>query len=459
MVLALAAGPAKGLPVSVDSDQDGTVDALEEALGSDAGVGVSTPESHAVLQTCLDLEDNDLDGLTDRDDPGCDVPEASTATFPAAGDDVFEATLELRGYPLETPFGLCSFSVVARGAAVVRRGEPVAGKIDTEIVALQVDGTAEIHGNTPSCQLPPSSFDVTIFEDPAQASTGEVTDDNADPALDFPAHSSFELYFSVAWGDQTVIPGGPDDGPAGAPLHLELRIHGLPAWLGRTASCYGKPFPGNQPIELCPVAPPGSFLCYKGRFDVPGFEKQTVNVKDDLQPNGAEYKVIRPAEFCTPVSRDGEPVGDPVGHLACFKIKGKKTSAPLLWKPKLLCEAVQSSISGLPTSLVSPLDDYDCYADRDTDRFAPFPSRPMMLIDSFGTLATEVLAPSMRCSPVVAVPFYSPLRPLECFDLQPRKVRETADILRKGIYPVGTVDTTRAIRLCVPTSWQTTALH
>ena len=412
-----------------------------------------------MLQTCLDLEDNDLDGLTDLDDPGCEVPAASTATFPAAGDDVIEVTLELRSYSLDTPFGLCSISVDASGAAVVRRGEPVAGKIDTEIVALQADGTAEVHSNTPGCQLPPSSFGVTIFEDPAQVSTGEVIDDNADPALDFPALSSFELYFALAWGAQTVIPGGPDDGPAGAPLHLELRINGLPAWLGRTASCYMKP-PGNHPIELCPVAPPGSFLCYKGRFDVPGFDKQTVPVTDGLVPNGAEYKLLRPVEFCTPVSRDGEPVGDPVGHLACFKIKGSKTSAPLFWKPKLLCEAVQSSISGLPTTLVSPLDDYDCYADRDADRFPPLPQKAVTLVDAFGTLETEVLAPSMYCSPTqLDGPIQNPLRPLECFDIEPRKVRETADVLRRGFYPVGTMDTTRAIRLCVPTSWQTTTLH
>ena len=458
--LALAAGPARGLPVSVDSDQDGTVDTLEEALGSDAGVGVSTPESHAVLQTCLDLEDNDLDGLTDLDDPGCEVPAASTATFPAAGDDVIEVTLELRSYSLDTPFGLCSISVDARGAAVVRRGEPVAGKIDAEIVALQADGTAEVHGNTPGCQLPPSSFGVTIFEDPAQASTGEVIDDNADPALDFPALSSFELYFALAWGAQTVIPGGPDDGPAGAPLHLETRINGLPAWLGRSPSCYSEPFPGHQPIELCPVAPPGSFLCYKGRFDVPGFEKQTVILKDDLEPHTAEYKLLRPAEFCTPVSRDGEPVGDPVGHLACYKLKGKKTGAPLFWKSKLLCTAVQSSISGVPTTSVSSLDDYHCYADGNTDIFPPFQRRPVTLVDTFGTLETEALAPTLRCTPTyLDGPIQNPLRDFECFDIEPRKVRETADIVRRGFQPVGTVDTTRAIRLCVPTSWQTTALH
>lgn len=462
LLLGLAAAPAGALPVSVDADQDGRVDTLEAALGSDAGDAASTPESHSVLPTCLDGEDNDLDGLVDLADPGCRVPEASIASFPAAGDDVFETTLELERYPLATPFGVCEIDVSARGAAVVHRGDPSPGgaapsEIDTELVALQVDGTAEILSHVPDCQLPPSTFDVTIFEDPAQASTGKITDDNPDPALDFPAASSFELYFDVAWGSQTVIPGGPDGGPPGAALHLENRINGLPAWLGRSPDCYG----GSHPFSLCSVAPPGSYLCYKSRFLFlePGAGKGKVFLADEFDPNGSEHKLLGPARFCTPVRWDDDPIGDPVGHLACFKLKPKKTGAPLFWKSKLLCEAVQSNLSGFSTTQLSTLDDYECYEDRDTDRFPPFERRPVTLVDSFGTIETDVIEPSMRCNPVrLEGPIQNPLRPLECFDLDPRRVRGTADLVRHGATPFATVETTRAVSLCVPTGWNETAL-
>ena len=81
-----------------DSDGDGATDAAEELAGSDPNDPDSFPESIAVesltgfigphLPLCSDGIDNDLDGLTDGEDPGCTDSD---------GDSVSDPTEELLG--------------------------------------------------------------------------------------------------------------------------------------------------------------------------------------------------------------------------------------------------------------------------------------------------------------------------------------------------------------------------
>jgi len=69
-----------------DDDNDGFTDVQETFLGSNPLDPMSTPEHSGVAQTCFDGLDNDLDGLTDGYDPGCDydadgIPNWSDACF------------------------------------------------------------------------------------------------------------------------------------------------------------------------------------------------------------------------------------------------------------------------------------------------------------------------------------------------------------------------------------------
>jgi hypothetical protein len=455
--LGLAAHPGYALPASVDADQDDVLDTLESALGADPGDPTSTPESEARPATCLDGLDNDADGATDAADDGCHLPGPSGESFPPAGDDVFEASLTFRRFPLDTPFGICSISVSARGPVVVHRSDPGAGVVGTEVVALQLDGTGEFHAEPglPGCLVPPGTFDLTLFEDPLQASTGTLTDDNPDPSLDFPAIGVFDLYFQIAWGfeKKTVLPGGPREGPAGAPLHLENRIRMLPGHIGPNAGCWA-----SSNDELCAMPPAGSYLCYEGRFFVPE-RPESVDVTNDLEPQTTEHRVRKPALFCAPASHDGRPVYDPIGHLACFKLAPKRIGAPLFWKSKLWCRSTKRLQEGLSLELPTLLDDYVCYRDADTDRFgAPFQRRPIVVTDAFGSVATEAIAPKLHCSPSSSDGLQSPPRSLECFKLAPRRVRQTAELFDRSGRFVEQVTTSRAVSLCVPASWEKTAL-
>ncbi len=54
-----------------DADNDGFDDETERMLGSNPNDAASTPEHSIFGETCGDGADNDGDGLTDADDPGC----------------------------------------------------------------------------------------------------------------------------------------------------------------------------------------------------------------------------------------------------------------------------------------------------------------------------------------------------------------------------------------------------
>ena len=66
------ATPAPTPTPPVDTDGDGITDADEGTYGSDPNNTLSTPENSLyAAATCNDGTDNDLDTLTDVDDPGC----------------------------------------------------------------------------------------------------------------------------------------------------------------------------------------------------------------------------------------------------------------------------------------------------------------------------------------------------------------------------------------------------
>lgn len=67
----LTDGDDPGCRPLLDSDGDGFPNPVEEFLGSDPANPASTPEHFVLPQTCIDGQDNDLDGLTDAADEGC----------------------------------------------------------------------------------------------------------------------------------------------------------------------------------------------------------------------------------------------------------------------------------------------------------------------------------------------------------------------------------------------------
>ena len=67
----LVDGEDPGCQPFQDSDGDGFPDPVELFLGSDPNNPDSTPEHFVLPQTCFDDQDNDLDGLTDGRDDGC----------------------------------------------------------------------------------------------------------------------------------------------------------------------------------------------------------------------------------------------------------------------------------------------------------------------------------------------------------------------------------------------------
>jgi hypothetical protein len=67
-------GDGVGNACDPDSDGDGVTDADERSAGSDPFHDASTPETRSVDGVCSDGVDNDMDGLTDADDPRCLLP-------------------------------------------------------------------------------------------------------------------------------------------------------------------------------------------------------------------------------------------------------------------------------------------------------------------------------------------------------------------------------------------------
>jgi hypothetical protein len=461
LAFALAPRPAGGLHVTIDGDQDDSADQIEAALGSDPADPASTPEHFAAPPTCLDGADNDGDGATDLADTGCDVPAPSETTFPPAGDDAFESTMNLDMYAFDAgpQNGICPISLAARGPTVARRSDPTAGVIMTEIIAMQLAGTATV-GPDPACNLPPGDYDVTIVEDPSMASAGMVT--SMGPLSrgprgpsDFPADSFFDVFFLVDTGLPGIppLPGGPPGGPAGA-VRVANVIATLPPYHGgKNPLCYTVP---GLPHEHCPQAPADHFLCYTAKFE-PKFEKRTVTLRDQFDLSPLPHEVKKPKLFCNAAAKNAEPISDSTRHLKCYQLKGQKLEATALVqnqfgmktietkKSDLLCLASDKNDEGEPVEL----DDYKCYK----AKFPKLERRPVTLLDQFQVpIQTEVVKSERFCNPVSKdqQPIKDPLDHLECFKIKPVKVERVVTV--ENQFGTETVTTKKAVSLCVPSS-------
>lgn len=330
--LLLGAGaPALALDASLDADGDDHADLVEIFLGADPGDPASTPESVAVVASCIDGADNDLDGLVDAADPGCHPQGFVRGAFPAPGLDVFDSEMILDAFALASPLGVCPLDFDGRGPVVVERSAPVdlgggLREIDVEIVAMQLTGTATLAPGSP-CNPGPTGVDLpaTIVEHPALPSAGKVTDTNPDPGTDFPADSFFDVFFLVDT-PLGLLPGGPPGGPPGAPLAVvNLAINTLPPFHspanpGGNPNCY---LVGSPPNHLhCPKPPLDHFKCYKAKF--PPFKNRNAFVLDQFL--GLPVKVIKPHLFCNPVSKNQLPIFDPGAHLKLYQIRSPESA-------------------------------------------------------------------------------------------------------------------------------------
>ncbi|MCH8995294.1 MAG: hypothetical protein IH959_10075, partial [Chloroflexi bacterium] len=98
LALAVAQPARPAQAVFDDSDGDGVLDIGEEIAGSDPNDPNSVPESTGSVflsghPLCSDGFDNDLDGLTDADDPGCTDSDGDIVSDPAEeflGSDPFD---------------------------------------------------------------------------------------------------------------------------------------------------------------------------------------------------------------------------------------------------------------------------------------------------------------------------------------------------------------------------------
>ena len=162
-------------------------------MGSSGSDSAATPETLAIPPSCSDGVDNDLDGLVDGLDPGCQPPPLSTVTLPLGGVDTFESVMRLTALPV----GPCLVNdFVGVGPTVVTRSDPSAGIIDTEIVSMQLTGTGTI-SSLGACPVPEGPAPITILQDFTNRSTGKVTRCtqcgqacvDCSPSGDFPATS------------------------------------------------------------------------------------------------------------------------------------------------------------------------------------------------------------------------------------------------------------------------------
>jgi hypothetical protein len=327
-------------PTEPDLDGDDWNNDVESCLDSDPTDPNSSPESAAIPETCNDHLDNDRDGATDQDDSGCNLPGPSFGTFPPAGSDVFESSMVLTGYRLAIPgFGICPVDFDSHGPTCVDRSNAVdrgdgRREIDTEIVAMQLRGTATILPD-PNCELPSGPVEVNIYEDPDQTSGGQVT--ASTPGIDFPAESFFDVFFQIEVElpdpiGEITIAGGPPGGPAGAPVRVNNSgINGLPPHHtpGNTCvnpNCYDV----GGPHLHCPVPPLDHYKVYNVD-DVDAFVPVTLRDQFINDPNVVLDAVDK---FANPVQKTvGEglfervyEIADPFTHLVWYHFTASATA-------------------------------------------------------------------------------------------------------------------------------------
>ncbi len=464
-------GPAPALPASLDTDGDGWIDTVEINLGSDPANASSTPESVSVAASCMDGADDDLNGLIDEADPGCEPPDLSTDRFPPAGSDRFESTMALDGYELVTPLGTCPLDFDGTGPTVVERGAPVGAggglrEVDTEIVAMQLSGTGTLLPGSP-CNpgSSPTSFPATILEDPAQASAGKLTDTDPRPARDFPADSFFDVLFLIDT-PLGLLPGGPPDGPMGDPVRVSNTVRSIPPYYTPAnpklnPDCYTV---AGLPHQHCPKPPLDHFKCYGGRF--PAFDERRVTLEDQFESK--KTQVVRANRFCNPVSKNGQEIFDPGGHLKRYRIRDVRGQPPFGGLGVLVQN--QFGDQGLtverPIGLFVPsrkgseskpvaLDHYKCYAVQGAQIGEKVTLEDQFDVEDGRVEKASVLEPVTLCNPVaktvhgVIAPVGDPAWHLVCYAIETRRFRPRTVIVRNQ-FGKERVRVREPIELCVP---------
>ena len=429
-------GPTTLLPVELDADQDDWVNAVEDGLGSDGSDNGSIPESIAVPLSCWDGLDNDRDGVSDDEDPGCQPIGVMTGTFPQRGSDVFESTMSLADYAFETLLGACNLDFTGTGPVVVERGAPTGGSgsqrtFETEIVAMQLRGTATLLPGSP-CNpgSEPITLEVVLIEDPEVASRGTVSSQDATGAVDYPADSFFDVHFKIAT-PIGLLTGGPPGGPTGDPVSVTNVVNSMPPYHSPAnpdlnPDCYAV---DRAAHVHCPKPPLDHFLCYAGEF--PSGGASDLQLSDQF---GQSLSNVGPADrFCNATSKNSLAIFDEGAHLERFAFSADDTAdVPQRVRVQNQLGTDQILQVGQPIGLLVPsqkglevppaaLDHFKCYSVE-----GPAPAKAVTLADQFTTgdpRPGSLGPPRTLCNPVAKVhdgivtPVADPSWHLVCYDV------------------------------------------
>jgi hypothetical protein len=465
----LASARALPLPSTLDSDGDGWMNLMEVLLGSDAAAAASVPESLAVPESCMNAIDDDGDAAVDEADGGCKPPELERDTFPAAGSDTFASTVTLSGYDLTTPLGSCLLDFDGAGPAVVDRDDPVdlgggLRGIDVEMVAMQLQGTGTLAPGSP-CNpgTSPMSFPAVIVEDPAKASTGQISDTNTDPAIDFPADSSFDVFFLIS-SPLGLLPGGPPGGAPGTAVTVTNTIRSIPPYdtpanPKLNPNCYAV---AGLPHEHCPKAPLDHFKCYTGVF--PAVEGRAT-LKDQF---GREKVSVRTANrLCNPVSKNGQGIFDDGGHLLRYPISPTRVATQFDVvhvvvenqfgvQPMRVVDRVGLFVPSRKDKLTSPaaLDHFKCYSVKGASVGSNVRLEDQFDVADDRVERAKVLKPVTLCNPVektvdkVTTPIGDPTMHLVCYAIETQKVAPRTVVVRNQ-FGKGRVKVQQPVEVCV----------
>jgi hypothetical protein len=180
-----------------------------------------------------------------------------------------------------------------------------------------------------------------------------------------------------------------------------------------------------------------------------------VTLRDQFDTTaGTSARVLKPLFLCNPTAKNGEPLYEPTGHLACYRLKPKKSERTVairnqfgqksitIKKSTMLCLPTEKNTEGEPQQL----DHFKCY----TAKFPKTQPRTVTLVDQFGTRQEQVTKPVVFCNPVSknGEPIHNPLTHLECYAIQPQAVKQT--VTARNQFGEQTVKTKKTALLCLP---------
>ena len=195
VLLALASAQQGSYPVQAagtDSDGDTFIDMAEEINGSNPFDAASTPEDTGTafvlsVPLCSDGVDNDLDGLTDGDDPGCVDSDGDIVSDPMEtllGSDPFDAgsfpedsRLDIAVAPLDIP-PFCGDGIDNDLDGLTDGDDPGCTPVDTDGDGFD-DVNEKAFGSDPS-----DSASTPEHENPHPGSCGDGVDNDLDGLTD-----------------------------------------------------------------------------------------------------------------------------------------------------------------------------------------------------------------------------------------------------------------------------------